>query len=175
MLIDLNEVLKNDGRVMQTDVMPDMKQFVSKMGAFPIVMQQPVSLNIRNKGDRELQITGDTVLTVRIPCDRCLEDVDVTLDLHFEKEADLKKSEAESQRTLEDQVYLEGYNLDVDKLVYSELLVNWSSKVLCKEDCKGICSICGTNLNQKTCDCRKDETDLRMAKIQEIFNKFKEV
>ena len=92
MLIDLNEVLKNDGRVMQTDVMPDMKQFVSKMGAFPIVMQQPVSLNIRNKGDRELQITGDTVLTVRIPCDRCLEDVDVTLDLHFEKEADLKRA-----------------------------------------------------------------------------------
>ena len=89
MLIDLNEVLKNDGRVMQTDVMPDMKQFVSKMGAFPIVRQQPVSLNIRNKGDRELQITGDTVLTVRIPCDRCLEDVDVTLDLHFVKEADL--------------------------------------------------------------------------------------
>ncbi|EET61711.1 putative ACR, COG1399 [Marvinbryantia formatexigens DSM 14469] len=175
MLIDLNEVIKNDGRVMQTDVMPEMKQFVSKMGAFPIVMQQPVSLEIRNMGDRKLQITGSTVLTVRIPCDRCLEDVDVTLELSFEKEADLNKSEAESQQTLENFVYVEGYSLDVDKLVYSELLVNWPSKVLCKEDCKGICSICGTNLNQNTCNCRKEETDLRMAKIQEIFNKYKEV
>lgn len=175
MLVDLNEVLKNDGKVIQRDVMPEMKQFVSKMGTFPIVKQCPVSLNIRNKGNKKLQITGSTELTARIPCDRCLEDVDVTLKLLFDKEADMKESEEDRRMALDDQVYIEGYSLDVDKLVYSELLVNWPSKVLCKDDCKGICSVCGTNLNQKTCNCRKEDLNPGMAKIQEIFNKFKEV
>ena len=63
----------------------------------------------------------------------------------------------------------------MDKLVCSEILVSWPSKVLCKEDCKGLCNTCGTNLNLKTCDCEPTDLDPRMAQIQEIFNKFKEV
>ena len=175
MLVDLNEVLKSDGKVIQIVVRPEMEQFVSRMGTFPIVTAEPFSLNIQNRGNRELQITGDTEITVCIPCSRCLEDVDVSLKLHFDKEADMKQSDTERIQALDEQVYIEGYNLDVDKLVYSELLVNWPSKVLCREDCKGICSICGTNLNQSTCDCREERLDPRMAKFQEIFNKFKEV
>ena len=68
-----------------------------------------------------------------------------------------------------------GYDLDVDELVYSEILVNWPLRVLCKEDCKGICSICGKNLNHGTCDCDHTDLDPRMAQIRDIFNKFKEV
>ncbi|HAJ39913.1 MAG TPA: DNA-binding protein, partial [Lachnospiraceae bacterium] len=44
-----------------------------------------------------------------------------------------------------------------------------------KEDCKGICSICGKNLNHGTCDCDHTDLDPRMAQIRDIFNKFKEV
>ena len=62
-----------------------------------------------------------------------------------------------------------------NELVYSEILVNWPLRVLCKEDCKGICSICGKNLNHGTCDCDHTDLDPRMAQIRDIFNKFKEV
>ena len=76
---------------------------------------------------------------------------------------------------MEETDYLIGFELDVDKLVYAEILVNWPMKVLCKEDCKGICKVCGMNLNKGTCDCRRTELDPRMAAIQDIFSKFKEV
>ena len=69
--------------------------------------------------------------------------------------------------------YMKGFQLDIDKMVYDEILVNWPMKVLCREDCKGICKKCGTNLNVKTCDCEKSELDPRMAAIQDIFNKFR--
>ncbi len=46
-----------------------------------------------------------------------------------------------------------GFELDVDKLVYAEILVNWPMRVLCKDDCKGICKVCGMNLNKGTCSC----------------------
>jgi uncharacterized protein len=61
-------------------------------------------------------------------------------------------------------------------LVYDEVLTEWPLKVLCKEDCKGICSQCGANLNHETCSCKHEERlDPRMAAISDIFSKFKEV
>ncbi|MDO5540040.1 MAG: DUF177 domain-containing protein [Eubacteriales bacterium] len=175
MLVDLNEVLKNDGKVLQMNAVLDMKSYTSVQGEFPIIRKEPVSLHIQNKGNRELFITGMTELVFLVPCDRCLEDVEVPLKLQFEREADLKQSEGVQKQESEEQYYIDGYNLDVDKLVCSEILVSWPSKVLCAEDCKGICPTCGTNLNLGTCDCEPTDLDPRMAKIQEIFTKFKEV
>jgi len=80
-----------------------------------------------------------------------------------------------SEEEMDEADYMKGFQLDIDKMVYDEILVNWPMKVLCREDCKGICKKCGTNLNVKTCDCEKSELDPRMAAIQDIFNKFKEV
>ena len=48
---------------------------------------------------------------------------------------------------------MEGDELDVEELVRNELIVQWPIRVLCKDDCKGICSRCGANLNIQTCDC----------------------
>jgi uncharacterized protein len=76
---------------------------------------------------------------------------------------------------MEETDYLIGFELDVDKLVYAEILVNWPMKVLCKEDCEGICKVCGANLNKGDCGCQRTELDPRMAAIQDIFSKFKEV
>lgn len=175
MLIDLNEVLKSDGKVMELEASLGMEEFSFAGGSFPIISKEPVSMRIINNGSRKLQITGSTEVMLRIPCDRCLEDVEVGLKLHFEKDVDMNQSDEDRRRALDEQNYIEGYNLDVDKLVYSEMLVSWPSKVLCKEDCKGVCSTCGTNLNLGNCDCRPTDLDPRMAKIQEVFSKFKEV
>ena len=76
---------------------------------------------------------------------------------------------------MEETDYLIGFELDVDKLVYAEILVNWPMRVLCKDDCKGICKVCGVNLNKGTCSCDSFVPDPRMAAFQDIFNKFKEV
>ena len=49
-----------------------------------------------------------------------------------------------------------GNYLDIDKDVREEMLLNFPMKVLCSEDCKGICSGCGANLNNQKCSCAKD-------------------
>lgn len=59
--------------------------------------------------------------------------------------------------------------------LHNEVLINWPMRVLCKEDCKGICSRCGANLNQGSCDCDTADLDPRMAVISDIFKNFKEV
>ena len=84
-------------------------------------------------------------------------------------------TEEERAAELDEQFYIEGYNLDVDQLVGNELTLNLPMKVLCREDCKGICSRCGTNLNRGTCDCAGMSLDPRMSVIQDIFKQLKEV
>ena len=76
---------------------------------------------------------------------------------------------------MDEQPFLNGYNLDVDQLVCNELLLSLPMKVLCREDCKGICNRCGANLNIETCDCDTRALDPRMSVIQDIFNQYKEV
>ena len=175
MQVDLHDILKIDGKKMQINAELEMDQFHGAFGDYSIIRKSPVSLEIVNKGERNLQIKGSAEVVLAIPCDRCLEEVDTLISLDFEKEVDMKLDEEERIQALDEQYFIEGYNLDVDQLVCSEILVSWPSKVLCKQDCKGLCNTCGTNLNLKTCDCEPTDLDPRMAQIQEIFSKFKEV
>ena len=174
-MIDLTTVLNSDGKEIHAEEMIGFETFVSRLGEFPITSSTPVSLTIKNKGNQELQLSGMVTLHVLIPCSRCLEDVDTEFVIEFDKELDMKMDDGERQKALDEHSYIEGYNLDVDELVYGEILVNWPVKVLCQEDCKGICSVCGTNLNLSTCSCETTDLDPRMAKIRDIFSKFKEV
>ena len=93
----------------------------------------------------------------------------------FDQEIDMNASDEDRVKDLDEQSYLSGYNLDADMLVCNELSLYLPMKVLCKDNCKGICSRCGANLNYGTCGCDTRSLDPRMAVIQDIFKQFKEV
>ena len=116
-----------------------------------------------------------------MPCDRCLETVEIPFSIQIDKELPLQSEYSDTVEKEDDgsmdeaDSYMEDGELDVDRLIYNEILVNWPAKVLCKPDCKRICPKCGTNLNLENCDCEPGELDPRMAAFQDVFNKFKEV
>ncbi len=176
MIVDLREVMTSKNKIMNKEVEIELSSFESRLGSFPITKKTPFELRMENEEGKKLFLSGITDVTLTIPCDRCLTDVSTDIHLDFEKELSLEEStEQEVDEENETDGYLNGFDLDVDRLIYGEILVNWPMKVLCKADCKGICKRCGCNLNQQTCDCQKTELDPRMAAIQDIFNKFKEV
>lgn len=175
MQIVLNDVLKEDGKVLHAEVEFTPDTCLIRSEHYPITEKSLVSLNLKNKGKRNLLIQGKADMTVVIPCGRCLEDVPVKLELDFEKEVDMALTEEQRKEALDESAFIHGYDLDVDELVCSEILVSWPLRVLCSENCKGICSTCGMNLNHGTCDCEPTDLDPRMAQIRDIFNNFKEV
>lgn len=175
MILDLTDVASCENKEITEKAVIDLASFDSKMGTYPFLEKKPFELHIVNQENKQLRISGETDVVIAIPCDRCLEDVPTEFHLTFDQKVPLEKEETSQDEEEEDAEYMIGFNLDVDRLVYDEILVNWPMKVLCKEDCKGICKKCGTNLNQHDCGCTKSELDPRMAAIQDIFNKFKEV
>ena len=145
-MLNLTEVILNEGKVVRRQEEITLKQFDFPFGSYPIAEASPLSLTVENTGNKVLRLQGRIVLKVIIPCARCLENVATLLPV-----------------------------LDVDKLVYGEALQNWPSRVLCKGECKGLCKVCGQNLNRGTCSCDRTDLDPRMAKIRDIFSNFKEV
>ena len=175
MLINLTELFTLDGKEKTYTPDIDMKIYHGPYGDYEVAAAKPVVLRIMNLGGKKLEVEGKACLTLAIPCARCLEPVPVELEFDIVRAIDLNESEEERVVDLEEQPYVNGYNLDVDQLVCDELILNLPMKVLCSEDCKGICNRCGTNLNHETCDCDVRSLDPRMAVIQDIFKQFKEV
>ena len=175
MLIDLSEILSLEGKTQVLEAPVSMDSFQSKLGSFPVLEKEPVSLTITNTGKKVLKIEAKGVITLALPCDKCLKDVPTEFDIDIEEEVDMKASKEDRIKDLDEINYVKGCGLDVEQLVHNEILIHWPLRVLCKEDCRGICAKCGKDLNEGSCDCDQTSPDPRMAVISDIFSKFKEV
>ena len=173
MLINLTDVLSCEEKVVKRTVETEFQSFDSSLGSFPLTEEEPLNLTLTNLGGDKLLVEGEQKFVAKIPCDRCLTETEVPIEIFFSKEIDMKQSAEGRIDDLDETDFINGYNLDTDKLVYGELLVNWPMKTLCKPDCKGICRKCGKNLNEGPCGCDTVELDPRMAVIAEIFKNSK--
>ena len=169
MLINLTDVLSCDEKVVKRTVETELKSFDTGLGCYPLSEEEPLQLTLTNLGKDKLLIEGSAEFRTVSPGDRCLADVEVRIPLSISREVDMKQTAEGRIEDLDETDFIIGYNLDTEKLVYGELLVNWPMKTLCREDCKGICRKCGKNLNEGSCGCDTVELDPRMAVIAEIF------
>ena len=94
--------------------------------------------------------------------------MEVPLVLNFEREVYAPDAEM-SEEEREEQQFMKEYELDLEELLREELQLSWPSKVLCSEECKGICSVCGQNLNEGDCECDSFVPDIRLAGLMDIF------
>lgn len=174
MLVNLSDVLTSEGKQVHQEAELEMTGFENRMGKYELLEKSPVSFTFTNIGNGKAKVEGSVSLKFRAECDRCLTEVPVTLNLTFERlvaSPDVTTEEEE----IDDLSFMEGYHLNVETFVYNEILGNWPAKILCREDCKGICPVCGQNLNMGDCGCDTFVPDPRMAVLQDIFKRDKEV
>ena len=108
-------------------------------------------------------------------CARCLDEVSGVHSLDFTRVISTKKSVA--QETGEDGVYDDDYlipedgRLDVDGELREELLLTFPARLLCDEDCPGLCPKCGKPRRLGDCDCNQKEIDPRLAVLKQLLQK----
>jgi len=175
MLISLSEVINTKDKVVQIEAPITLERFDYLGDSYEFAHKNPVDLTITNLGNKMAMLEGSTNISLTLFCSRCLKEITYPMDINFQKEIDFNLSEEERAEGLDETNYIIGYNLDVDILIYDEVLIGFPMQLLCAEDCKGLCKICGTNLNKETCDCDTTVYDPRMSVIRDIFNNFKEV
>lgn len=174
MFIHLSDVFTAEGKRLDAEAELEMTCFDNGLERFEIVEKSPVTVSIVHLEAGKALLKADLRLTLRAACDRCLTEVSVPLALRAER---LVYSPETAQAAEEDgeQSFVDGYELDVEALAHDMIISNWPAKILCREDCLGICPVCGQNRNVRDCGCDTFVPDPRMAVIQDIFNANKEV
>jgi uncharacterized protein len=66
------------------------------------------------------------------------------------------------------QSVFDGESIDVDDLVREQVILSLPSRALCREECKGLCSVCGIDKNLKDCECESHPRDPRWAALDDL-------
>lgn len=117
-----------------------------------IDLSLPISVKgvIKNKsGVISLDYKADYRL--RHKCDRCL----IEFERDYVVSCDAVVVKSLSSEDNDDYIVVRGNELDLDEHIIFDLILHFPSKVLCKEDCKGLCQFCGADLNETVCSCQK--------------------
>lgn len=102
-----------------------------------------VNFTLSLAGEKNLSIKGEIKGNFKLTCERCCEDFITYKKIGVDDIFELTNKE------LSEKV------VDIGEKVKEIVLASSPMKILCKEDCKGICSSCGVNLNKETCKCNR--------------------
>jgi len=111
--------------------------------------------------------------TLETPCSRCLEayswPVDATFDLRYQPHAE---NSGEGEREIEEDdlttAFYERDEIDLGQLMREQFYLALPMKPLCRDDCKGLCPVCGANLNRGACGCKTEREDPRLAVLKKL-------
>jgi uncharacterized protein len=137
------------------------------------------------RGEDDLvQVTGELAATLGLECSRCLErflfPVSEKLDLIYlpASPADTtgaEQAEDEEDICLTEQDMVVAYHregcIDLGETVRGQLLLALPMKRLCRDDCRGLCEVCGTNRNVASCQCPQASTDFRLAPLARLLER----
>lgn len=113
-----------------------------------------------------LTLTGELTAGMLCRCDRCGREFELEkkLELNIPLCADM---DGESEDA--DVFPLDGDGIELDEVLSSVFILNTDSKLLCSDDCKGLCPTCGKNLNDGPCSCTKP-VDPRLAVLGQLLD-----
>ena len=109
---------------------------------------------------------GNVSTTIHGICDRCATEFSRKIDFPIDA---VLVTELSNEENEDEWVFpLVGDSADLDDIVRTVFVLNLDSKLLCKDDCKGLCCRCGKNLNDGPCTCEK-EIDPRWAALKQLL------
>ena len=135
---------------------------------------EPVALTFEILKDKDrFQLIGTVKTTLELGCSRCLEPyrlpVASTFDLRYLPSGEASaEHEAEIEDDDLDTSYYSDDQIDLNELMREQFYLALPMKPLCREDCRGLCPQCGTNLNTDACACAPAWEDPRLAALKAL-------
>jgi uncharacterized protein len=168
MKTDLRNITPNGCDLRFSEIAEDLELTAEGFG-FPQPIE--VELSAAKTGD-EILMQGQVSTAVEMECARCLEifEMDINPRLQFVIQL-LDISEPQLSED-DDFVILPKTTgeYDISQRVREAILLELPLKPLCSETCKGLCPMCGVNLNEGECDCTPDKTDERWDSLKQLFD-----
>lgn len=173
MKINLSGLLDRHDYNIEIDNSIDIKYIESKEGR--ILLKEPVKVkgNIFSV-DGGLFLDAKMVYTYVETCSRCLKEFHNTIETRLYGKL-IEKGKSNLSRDVEEDIdapiiFYDENNVELIKAIEDVIILSMPMKSLCDDNCKGLCSVCGKNLNDGECGCNIDDIDPRLAKLKELFD-----
>ena len=140
------------------------------LGADGAVFTTPVSLEGEVIKEQDIYyVEGIGSVGICMPCSRCLEPVELSVDFKLNEKFGNNAGDDEEIETFS------GDSIDLSSAVMRNILAVMPMKVVCSDDCKGLCPVCGQNLNVKDCGCDTTYVDPRFESLRSLLKFDEEV
>lgn len=118
-------------------------------------------------------VQGNLLGEAHVACARCLAPVPVDLDVQVEEvfvpTVDMATGRSIKPEEEDEALWIDEHHiLDLSEVLRQDVMLELPPHVLCKEDCRGLCPECGTNLNEASCDCKPD-IDPRWSSLTDLL------
>lgn len=168
MKIDVENLVKDPGRkaTLAITVAPrelDLRPDEGDFGDFQITAE----LESTSRGlVGRFSVAGSAQLN----CSRCLDEFTWPIALSFEQEWRKPASFGGERATWtgegeEEILPFDGQSIEIGEILRDRILLSLPMKPLCRPDCRGLCPVCGANLNYETCTCQREEVDPRLMPL----------
>ena len=175
MIVDLSELRKKDTPLsVETDFSDKQLKMQDSMASLPDAAHS--ELKVVLSGERLIidgRVDGDLVVT----CCRCAKGSPQRMKKGFSVEywPDPKPGQDSEELELSyDELDIGFYRddkIDLSAVVAEQILLEIPMKPVCREGCKGLCDQCGTDLNEKGCQCDRRRLDPRLEVLAKIKDK----
>jgi uncharacterized protein len=164
MKVDLSNIIRVNGASLKVEFEEALAE--GRVLVEGYILDGPVSFSgILTNMNGVLELDGQLKAGYKGICYRCIKEVYGQIDVK------INENFVNLQKTDETDAYTyEGKELELDKVLEDNVILNLPMKVVCTQGCKGLCQTCGANLNEESCDCRKDYTNPRMEVLNKFFN-----
>lgn len=147
MILQLKQLFDIDGEVKKIDCLINPDELydteISKSLSTPIAIKGI----IENRAGI-VNISYNCKFSLDLVCDRCLKEFSRDFDYNFEHTL-VQSSNSDNDEF----ITCPDNTLDLNELAISDLLLQLPTKILCREDCRGLCYVCGQDLNEGECNC----------------------
>ncbi len=164
MLLDLKPLFAGSKEYLSVDFEMDLSEF-EFLGVKPF--RSPVAISgkiVSRAGIVESQL--DCKVEYIGFCDRCLKETVINYVTKINRiiVVSLENEDNDDITVVPDMI------LDLEDFCYPDIVMGLPTKILCADDCRGLCPDCGKNLNEGDCGCHKKEIDPRLVALAELLN-----
>jgi len=144
----------------------------------PLNAQGKGELLTEHRGGRagnieDIRLIGHLSTEVQLPCARCIEPVKHAVTRSFDllyrpQGVDAGQEELSVTQAEAEIGYYVGDGLLLEDVLREQVLLTLPIRVVCREECRGLCPYCGKNLNHETCSCKPESTDTRWDALKNL-------
>lgn len=172
MKLDITSIIKDNGGSIKISIQESLKDLEADLGTVTFTSPVDFSGSVTNNNGM-LVLNGIAKVSYSTVCDRCGDKIEQKLSIPIDEDIiERSKAEDEAEESFEDDRFtFSGNVLELDRILADCLITSVPMTHVCKENCPGLCPICGAEMKGASCDCQSaNPVDSRFEALKGFFD-----